>query len=111
MAIRDTLKVLVATGIAFGLATPTVVRAHDVLHRGTVLEVQAERLQVATIGEESSAGENVWFAVTADTKVKRGDTLVAYADAQIAKGERIVVVVYHTGETKNIATELRLAAR
>jgi hypothetical protein len=87
-----------------------VVFAHDVLYPGTVLSVEAERLHVKTVDPESKKDLNLWFAVTRDTRVKRGDRVVTYADAKIAKDERIVVVVNHDAEVKNVATELRLAA-
>jgi hypothetical protein len=87
-----------------------VVFAHDVLYPGTVLTVEAERLQVKTIDAETKKDLTLWFAVTKATKVKRGDRIVTYAKAMIAKGERIVVVVNHDAKVKNVATELRLAA-
>jgi hypothetical protein len=87
-----------------------VVFAHDVLYPGTVLGVEAERLHVKTVDTESKKELNLWFAVTRDTRVKRGDRILTYAEAKIAKDERIVVVVNHDAEVKNVATELRLAA-
>ncbi len=88
-----------------------VLSAHDVLYPGTVLAVEAERLHVKTVDPETKKDVTIWFAVTKHTKVKRGDKQIAYADAKIAKDERIVVVVNHDAEVKNVATELRLAAR
>jgi hypothetical protein len=82
-----------------------------VLYPGTVLRVEPERLQVKTVDPDTKRDVNLWFTITKDTNVKRGDALVPYADAKIAKDERIVVVVNHDAEGRNVATELRLAVR
>lgn len=96
--------------LALVVSTRGVVLAHDVLYPGTVLNVEPERLQVRTIDAETKKDLTLWFAVTQDTRVKRGDRIVTYAAAKIAKDERIVVVVNHDAEGTNVATELRLAA-
>ena len=59
------------------------------------------------VGEDA---ELVWFTVTADTKVQRGDAVVAYADAAIDERERIVVLV-NTDFDATEALEVRLAQR
>jgi hypothetical protein len=84
--------------------------AHPMTFQGTVLAVEPARVQVKTVAE-SKKEEDVWFVVNKDTKVKRGDTTVKYADAQIAKGERIVVTIDHDAKIKMLATEIRLAAK
>lgn len=88
-----------------------VLHAHDVLYPGTVLAVETEKLHVKTVDPETKKEVTLWFTVTVDTKVKRGDALVTYAAAHITMDERIVVVVNHDAEVQNVATELRLAAR
>jgi hypothetical protein len=93
------------------VAAATVVHAHDVFYPGTVLSVGTDTLRVNTIDAKTNKEENLAFTVTKDTIVKRGDTTVAFADAKIIAGERIVVVVDHDAATKNVATVLRLAAR
>lgn len=98
------------TVLALVVSAGSVVFAHDVLYPGAVLVVEAERLQVKTVDPDTKKDLTLWFAVTRDTRVKRGDRIVTYADAKIAKDERIVVVVNHDAEVKNVATELRLAA-
>lgn len=103
--------VLIATVFVGAIAGAGVLYAHDVLYPGTVLAVETERLQVKIIDAETKGEVSLWFAVTRDTKVKRGDTIVLYAEARIGKDERVVVVVNHDAEVKNVATELRLAAR
>jgi len=84
--------------------------AHEVTYMGTVLSVEAKKVQVKTVDEKTKKEDTVWFLVDKNTKVKRGDTLVKYADAKIAKGERIAVTINHDAATKNLATEIRLAA-
>jgi hypothetical protein len=102
------LRAAVFVGV---IAAAGVLYAHDVLYPGTVLAVETEKLHVKAVDPETKKEVNLWFTVTAATKVKRGDALVTYATAGITKDERIVVVVDHDAEVKNVATELRLAAR
>lgn len=85
-----------------------IVSAHPMTFQGTVLSVEPARIQVKTVGE-SKKEENVWFVVNKDTKVKRGDAIVKYADAQIAKGERTVITIDHDAKVTMLATEIRLA--
>jgi hypothetical protein len=97
--------------MALALVPAVAAAAHDVVYQGTVVHVERERLQVRTIDEQTKKGQDLWFVVTKDTKVRRGDRPVSYAEAGIAPNERIVVVVTHGGEDKHVASELRLAAR
>lgn len=92
------------------LVAGAVVQAHEVTYRGTVETVEAARVQVQTLDESGAAAELTWFTVTADTEVRRGDTLVPYADAGIEEGERIVVMV-NTDFAPTDALEIRLAPR
>ena len=50
------------------------------------------------------------FKIDKDTKVLRGDKLVAFADARIVKGESIAVTVDHDGD-EDLALVVRLDAR
>jgi hypothetical protein len=91
------------------IATPPIA-AHEVTYQGTVLAVEPARVQVKTIDEKTKQEDDVWFVVDKDTKVKRGDKTVRYADAKITKGERIALIVNHDASTKMLATEIRLGA-
>ena len=84
--------------------------AHEVTYLGTVLAVEATKVQVKTVDDKTKKEDTVWFLVDRNTKIKRGDTLVSYAGAKIAKGERIAVTINHDAATENLATEIRLAA-
>lgn len=84
---------------------------HDVLYPGTVLEVQAEKIRIDTVDPDTKEPAKIWFTVTEDTKIKRGDTPLPWTDARIVADERIVVVVNHEAEVAGVATELRLAVR
>ncbi len=90
------------------LATTTLL-AHDQLFPGTVMTVEAAKIQVNTIDAKTKKETPMWFEIADDTKVKRGDTVVTYTAAKITKGERIVVVVNHD-DGRTAAQELRLAA-
>ncbi|MBA3949574.1 MAG: hypothetical protein H0X44_06450 [Acidobacteria bacterium] len=85
--------------------------AHNVQHAGTVLTVAADKLQITSVNKTTKKEETVAFIIDRKTKVKRGAVVVAFADAKIAKGERIVVVVNADARIKMLATELRLAAK
>lgn len=111
MKTRRTLSVMLAATMVLALLGSAPLEAHDVLYPGTVLRVEPERLQVKTVDPDTKKDVNLWFTITKDTKVKRGDTLVPYANAKIVKDERIVAVVNHDAEGRNVATELRLAVR
>ncbi|MDQ3070443.1 MAG: hypothetical protein M3R55_12045 [Acidobacteriota bacterium] len=85
--------------------------AHNVQHTGTVLTVAANKLEITSVNKTSKKDETVAFVIDRNTKVKRGEKLVAYADAKITKGEKIVVVVNADARVRMLATELRLAAQ
>lgn len=104
---RNTFVVMLGIMVIVGL---TSVSAHEVTHRGTVQAVEMDRVQVQTTAEDGEDAELIWFTVTADTKVQRGDAVVAYADAAIGEGERIVILV-NTDFDATEALELRLARR
>jgi hypothetical protein len=91
------------------LAATATLLAHDQLFPGTVMTVEAAKIQVNTIDAKTKKETPMWFEIADDTKVKRGDVVVTYAAAKITKGERIVVVVNHD-DGRTAATELRLAA-
>jgi uncharacterized membrane protein len=107
------MKVQQAVRVAVGVVTLALtiaglsVSAHPMTYQGTVLAVEAARVQVRTV--EDKKEETVWFVVNKDTKVKRGDKAVKYADAKIVKGERIVITIDHDSEIENLATDIRLA--
>src|SRR5436309_6233422 len=95
----------------FVAVTVVGLHAHEMMYRGTVVEVQPTKIAVKTTDDKTKKTETVWVTVNKDTKVKRGDALLSLADAHIARDERIVVIVNHDAETKMLATEIRLAAK
>ena len=99
------------TVVAFALVAGTLVSAHPMTYQGTVLAVEAAKVQVKAVDEHTKKEENIWFVVDKNTKVTRGDKKTSYADAKIATGERIVIIVDMDSKTKNYAEEIRLAAR
>lgn len=109
MSVRRTcwrVPVPVVLALAFASA---VVWAQEVTYLGTVLAVEAARVQVNTVDEKTKQGQNVWFVIDKDTRVRRGDEIVSYADAKITKGERVAVIVDPAARTKMLAMEIRLA--
>ena len=106
---RESIRLLAAC-VVIAVVGVTTLQAHEMIYRGTVVEVQATKIAVKTTDDKTKKTETVWLAVDKDTKVKRGDVPVPYAEAHIAKDERIVAIVNHDAETKMLATEIRLAA-
>lgn len=87
----------------------TSLLAHEETYKGTVMATQAAKVQVSVIDDKTKKESSMEFAVTAKTKVLRGDKVVAFADAHIQKGERIAVTVDHDASMSN-AVVIRLAA-
>ena len=102
---------VVGAAITFAWLTSSAVLAHPMTHQGTVLTVEATRIEVKTVDEKTKKEDKVWFAVGKTTKVKRGDKAVSYTDAKITAGERIVIIVDMDAKTKMFAEEIRLAAK
>lgn len=85
--------------------------AHEVTYVGTVTRLEAAVLHVRTVNTATKKDETVAFAITRDTKVRRGERSVTFAEAAVVVGERVAVVVNHDAAVKNVATEVRLAAK
>ncbi|HYN09732.1 MAG TPA: hypothetical protein VES67_20285 [Vicinamibacterales bacterium] len=83
--------------------------AHEVTYRGTVITVEAAKIQVRVIDEKSKKETLMDFAVTAKTRVLRGSKTVPFAEARIQKDERISVTVNNDEEGPKAIT-IRLAA-
>ena len=111
MKTLHSFAVVAGSVVMLALVAVAVVRAHPMTHQGTVLAVQPTKIQVKTVDEKTKREDSLWFVVDKNTKVTRGDKKVAYADAEIAAGERIVVIVDMDAETKMLAEEIRLAAK
>ena len=104
--IRRGLSLIVLAACLAGVT----LTAHSVSYQGTVVAVEPAKVQVKTVDDKTKKEDSVWFVVNKDTKVKRGEATVKYAEASIAKGERIVVTIDHDAKVKMLATEIRLAA-
>ena len=86
----------------------TIVSAHEETFKGTVVTVEAAKLQVKVIDEKTKKESTMEFGVTAKTKIYRGTKTVSFKDAQIKKDERIAVTVNHDVPGHD-ATVIRLA--
>jgi hypothetical protein len=111
MKARRPLLATLAAMAVLAYMSSAAVFAHPMTHQGTVLAIEAARIQVKTIDDKTKKEEAIWFVVNKDTKVRRGDKAVTYADARITVGERIVVIVDMDAQTKMLAEEIRLAAK
>ena len=102
---------IIGAAITFVWLASSAAFAHPMTHQGTVVTVEAARIEVKTVDEKTKKEDRVWFVVDKTTKVKRGDKTVPYADAKITAGERIVIIVDMDAKTKMLAEEIRLAAK
>jgi hypothetical protein len=109
MGLRTILGNVVCVLMVVGGLLPVAAFAHDVPYAGTVVLLEAGQLHVRTVDASTKKQEAITFGLTRDTKVKRGDRVVSLAEAAIAVGERVVVIVNHDAAVKNVATEVRLA--
>ena len=100
----------VCLALAAAILSVAALHAHSIHILGTVLAVEPARVEVKTIDDQTKKEQEIWCAVDQNTKVKRGDTLVKFADAKIVKGERVAVTIDHDAKVKNLATEIQLAA-
>ena len=84
--------------------------AHPMTIKGTVAAIEKTRIQVKT-GDEKPGAKPEWSAINAKTKITRDKTTVTLAEAKIAVGELVVVVVDHDDKGVMTATEIHLAAK
>ena len=111
MKTRQTFAAVLGSIAAVAFIATAVVRAHPMTYQGTVLAIQPTKVQVKMVDDKTKKESSDWFVVDKNTKVTRGDKRVVYADAKITAGERIVIIVNMDAETKNLAEEIRLAAK
>ena len=104
------LKTPLLAIVVLSLAAATL-SAHEVTYRGTVLAVEASKMtiQVKVVDAKTKKETPMDFAVTARTKVFRGDKTVPFAESRIQKDERISVTV-NNDEEGHKALTIRLAA-
>jgi hypothetical protein len=87
----------------------TTLLAHEETYKGTVISINAAKVQVSVVDDKTKKASTMEFVVTAKTKVLRGDKVVKFSDARIQKDERIAVTVNHDESMTN-AVVIRLAA-
>ena len=105
------LKYVARMAVVFAVsaAASVSILAHEETYKGTVIAVKEQKLEVRVMNEKTKKDEPMVFEVTTKTKVLRGDKEVKFADAHIAKDERIAVTVNHDVPGQK-ATVIRLAA-
>ena len=99
--------VIAVVAAALGSAA---VLAHPMTFKGTVAAVEPARIQVKT-GEERKGETPPWLVINGQTKIFRAKTVVSFAQARIAIGERVVVNVDHDADGVMKAVEIHLAAK
>ena len=105
--IRQSILIALALVVA---ASGLRADAQEVTYLGTVVALEAGRMHVRTVDVTTKRDDSVWFVIDRDTIVKRGDVVVSLADAKIAAGDRIAVIVDPAARVKMLAREIRLAS-
>ena len=103
------LKCTLLTVAALLVATQTLVIAHEMTVQGTVVAVEATRLQIKT-GKEKPGVSPTWYPIDNKTKIKRGTKAMTFAEAKIVVDERVVAIVDHPTKGPMTTKEIRLAA-
>ncbi|MEZ5317189.1 MAG: hypothetical protein R2752_07280 [Vicinamibacterales bacterium] len=107
------LKVLTLAAIAVVLTSASVL-AHEVTYTGTVISAQATEegltVRVNVVDEKTKKVTAMAFDVDKETKILRGETQVALAQAAIVKDERISVTVDHDMD-ETLAMVVKLAPK
>ena len=103
------LRVTLLTVVALLVATQTIATAHEMTVQGTVVAVEATRLQIKT-GKEKPGVSPAWYPIDSKTKIRRGAKTMTVAEAKIAVDERVVAIVDHPIKGPMTTKEIRLAA-
>lgn len=74
-----------AAAMASLVLAQSALLAHDMLTDGTVLTVAPAKLEITSPNKSTKKDETVAFVIDKNTKIKRGDKAVAYADAKIER--------------------------
>jgi hypothetical protein len=100
-----------SVSIAVGICLLTAsVFAHEVTYRGKVVLADKAVVKVAVVDAKTKKPVDITFKIDKETKVLRGDKVVAFADARIEKGESIAVTVDHDLD-ENLALVVRVDAK
>ena len=87
-------------------------KAHPMTIKGVVASVDRNRIEVQPLDDAGKpSGKAEWHALEPKVKVMRGDKMVSFAAAGIAKGERVVLIVDHGDDGKTTVVEVKLAAK
>jgi ribosomal protein S1 len=102
-----TLSALVCA-IAVSVASVSVL-AHQETVKGKVTAIEKASVRVNVIDPKTKKTRPATFKIDKATKVLRGDAVVAFASANIRKGENIAVTIDHD-EDAELAIVVRLDA-
>src|SRR4051794_40527366 len=88
MKVRQSVIALFGAIVMLALVASSIVGAHPMNYQGTVISAAPAKLVIKTVDEKTRKETTVTFTVDRNTKVKRGEKSVSYADAKIAANER-----------------------
>lgn len=104
--------VFVLSAILAGAVSATVL-AHETTYKGTVVSVETgknSQIKVSVVNTETKKATEMVFGIDDETRILRGDVVVKFADARIAKGEPISVTL-NIDDGNTMADVIRLPVR
>ena len=103
---RRLIRAIPALAIFIALAVP--LQGHEIIVKGTVVAIERARIQIKT-GQEKPKDAPAWYPLDRETRIRRGDKVVAFDDAHIRVDERVVAIIDHPDKGPVKTKELRLA--
>jgi len=100
-------SVVLSALVALALSAATLY-AHET--RGTVVSVTPASITVSVIDETTKKPAQETFDIGKETKIQRGTKVVTFAEAKIAKGEKVAITIDHELDMK-LAVTIKLEAK
>lgn len=101
-----TMRWMTAVMVALACAT-TVVLAHKVTFKGTVVSATATALKVTVVDEKTKKPSTMAFDMDKETEIFRGAKKMTLAEAKIQAGDTVAVTVDHdTDETLALTVKI-----
>jgi maltose-binding protein MalE len=106
------MKRLMITAVVavIGLVATVDAVVHEVTYKGTVVTAEAARVAVSVVDAKTKKPSTMTFRFDKQTKILRGDKVVAAAEARIQKDESIAVTI-NSDVSDDLAIVVRLPER
>ena len=91
---HTTMRWLAAVMVVIALGT-TVVLAHKVTFKGTVVSATATAIKVTVVDAKTKKTSTMAFDMDKETEIFRGEKKLTFAEAKIQAGDAVAVTVDH----------------